>query len=276
MIFNQPSLARILRTAFPARPIFHYAQNEPFGRSTLRSARAVLDDVDGVICCSEFIAKRAAIQTGTNDPKIVPLLNGVDSVAFSPGAGDRNGPPVVLFVGRVSPHKGVHHLVDAALELRRRGVDFRLRIVGSSDLLTVAELSAYERDLRAAAVPLGDRCEFLPFVDRSGIADVYRSADVMTVPSAFDEPFGLVALEAQACGLPLVASTRGGLPEAGGTVGRYVDVGDPVAFADALQPLLVDAELRRRVSTESRRWAESMDWHHRFDQLLEITGVECP
>src|SRR5690606_5921178 len=96
----------------------------------------------------------------------------------------------ILFVGNMVRHKGAHHLLRAAIELARRGVEFRVRIVGSWGLSRWAELTPYERELRSIASPLGGRVLFEPFTGRDAIAEVYRRATVFCMPVEWDEPAG--------------------------------------------------------------------------------------
>jgi glycosyltransferase involved in cell wall biosynthesis len=148
-----------------------------------------------------------------------------------------------------------------------------VEIVGSSDLHDVGELSAYERDLRAAARPLGERCTFRPFVDRHGIPDVYRQADIVAMPADWDDPCPLVLLEAMASGAAVVASARGGIREIGGDAVRYVDPRDRHAFATALAELVRDDGARRRLASRAREAAEQQSWRKAAEKLLDVCGA---
>lgn len=271
IIHNQPHLARIVRALDRHRRVFLYCHNEPFGRANRVAARSTLRDLDGVICVSDFIANRARAQLGADSPKIHTILNGVDTRRFRPRREEsQTDEPVLLFVGRVSPEKGAHHLIRASVMLQSRGVHHRLRIVGSSDLAPTSGLSDYEHRLRDLAAPLGSSCEFVPFVDRSSIVEVYQSGDIFAMPTDWDDPCPLVTLEAMACGLPLIAAPRGGLPEVAGSAAVYTDVRDSALFASALEPLLRNPSLRADLRERSRRQAERLDWHRAAERLARV------
>lgn len=164
------------------------------------------------------------------------IYNGVRHPDDLKGAREHLDEPVrILTVGRLSPRKGTDVAVEAAAELRRRGWQMHLSLVGQ--VFTGYEW--YETELRnmVASSGLQDYVAFEGFC-----ADVwphYRSADVAMVPSRW-EPFGNTAVEAQLAGVPVVVTNRQGLPEtvADGAYGSIVNADDPVGLADAVEELL--------------------------------------
>ena len=112
---------------------------------------------------------------------------------------------------------------------------------------------------------------FVPTVDQRDLADWYAAASVVCVPS-YNESFGLVAIEAQACGTPVVAASVGGLATAvsDGVTGVLVDGHDPADYAAALHPLLVDPELREAMSAKAVRHAESFGWDVTAERTLAV------
>ena len=134
---------------------------------------------------------------------------------------------VVGFLGRLVPEKGILVLLEAAA----RDPRLRLRIGGSGPLR--ADLEA-----RATAAGIADRVEFVGPVDPDDVVAFYRTLDVLAVPSlptpSWTEQFGRVAVEAMACGVPVVSSDAGALPDVVGGAGIVVPAGDAAALADAL------------------------------------------
>lgn len=152
----------------------------------------------------------------------------------------------VLFVGRLVHSKGCHVLVDALHELRRRSLRPQVTIVGDGP----------EKQLlmnQVGDLKLSDQVRFVGRMSESDVAESMRSHDVTAVPSVWEEPFGLVALEAAACGCAVVASNIGGLPEAMGPTGRGFAAGDSLALADQLALALTEAAPDRKTSVSAEQ-----------------------
>jgi D-inositol-3-phosphate glycosyltransferase len=176
---------------------------------------------------------------------------------------------VVLFAGRLQPLKGPDVLVRAVHELARLdpGLAARTRLVflgGPSG--TGLELTGSPAEL---AAQLGVPATFLAPVPHGALREHYVAADAVAVPS-HSESFGLVALEAQACGTPVVAARVGGLPlaVAEGRSGLLVDGHDPADWAASLRRVLGDDPLRDQLGAAARPHARSMSWEATVDRLL--------
>lgn len=191
---------------------------------------------------------------------------GVEHALFGPG--DRSGAraaigrpddvPIVLFVGRIQPLKGPDVAIRAVHALRRR--DARLLIVGG------ASGSSGEGETQRAhqlvdELGLHDRVEFVPPQPHHILSSYYRAADVVVVPSR-SESFGLVALEASACGVPVVASAVGGLQSLvdDGVTGFLVPDRDPRRFAEAIDAILADPLLAASMSVAASERASAYTW----------------
>ena len=269
-VHNEPSGVEVLARGCPNARICLWVQNELFRSYTCRQVRRVLDHAHRVICCSEFIARGVARLVGVS-PKLVTVLNGVDTEKFFPANPQpENDPPIILFLGRMVPVKGPDVLVKAAIELKNRGIRFRLRMVGSRNFNAADELTHFERDLRSQASVLGDAVQFLPFQARQEVVGVYQSADILCVPSNWDEPLGLVVGEGMACGLPVVASRRGGIPEVGGQYIAYFDPPQTDELAKRLLHLIRQSTARTSIGKACRsRAVDFLDWTWRYRDLLE-------
>ncbi|MFL6089471.1 MAG: glycosyltransferase [Aeromicrobium sp.] len=176
------------------------------------------------------------------------------------GAGER----IVLFAGRLQPHKGPDVAIEAIAHLPD---DVRLVIVGGPSGSGLEHPEALS-DL-ASRLGVADRVTFVPPIGQDRLADWYVAADAVCVPS-HSESFGLVALEAQACGTPVVASAVGGLTTAvvDGVTGLLVPGHDPVDYARALGTLLDDAALRDTMGTKAAVHAAGFTWEATVDRLL--------
>lgn len=137
----------------------------------------------------------------------------------------------LLFVGRLVSDKGVDILIDALARLAQRGRRVRLTVIGDGP-----EATALKE--QAARLGVVAQIEFVGRQTGKALVSAFNMHQVLVVPSTWEEPFGVVALEAMACGcVPLVARS-GGLPEAVGAAGRVVPRGDPEALARAIEELL--------------------------------------
>jgi D-inositol-3-phosphate glycosyltransferase len=183
------------------------------------------------------------------------------------------GARVALFVGRFQPVKGPDTAIRSLAEA------IRLDPGGTEDLvLALVGGPSGPRpdavgDLRrlADSLGIGDRVRFFPPLRHEGLPEVYAAADVVLVPSR-SESFGLVALEAQACGVPVVASSVGGLRHVveDGTSGLLVPPNDPAAFARGIVTILRDPGLARRLGTGAHDRAATYPWEVTADRLTSV------
>ena len=201
------------------------------------------------------------------DPDAVDVVApGVDLSVFSPrgrpgvqaGQGFLPGVFHVVFAGRIQRMKGPQVLVEAAAELRRRRPDIPLRIsiLGAGSGASVLDLAPLVR-----RHGLQDTVSLRPPAEPRQLADWFRAADVVAVPS-FSESFGLVALEAQACGTPVLAANVGGLPMAvrNGRSGVLVDGHAPARWAAELEALYDGADRRRTLGEGAAAHAQAFGW----------------
>ena len=258
-----------LTRRFRGKVVLHLG-NEVFRSWRAPEIRRVIERTHVTVAVSDYLADGIAARLGSRPDNLHVLRNGVDSDTFRPALRRQDGPPTILFVGNVVPHKGAHHLVAAAHVLSRRTRDFRVRIVGSAGLRPAEGLSDYELALRRAAAPLGGLVEFVPFVDRRALPDVYASADVFCMPVEWQEPAGQVVTEAMASGLPVVSAPSGGIPEYLGPDGIYADPHDPDRLADALHLLVTQPDERLRRGSALRARAESMTWEGNVQRLMGL------
>jgi D-inositol-3-phosphate glycosyltransferase len=219
------------------------------------------------------------------DPdKVVVVPPGVDLSLFSPG--DRRAaraavglPPhakVLLFVGRIQPLKAPEVLVKAAAELLGRHPEWRGELVVAVLGGPSGSGLAHPHSLEDLATSLGvaPQVRFVPPVPRRELAEWYRAADLVAVPS-HSESFGLVAVEAQACGTPVVAADVGGLPTAVGDAGVLVDGHEIPKWADALEGLLLNPGQREMLSRKAIQHAALFGWDRTTERLYEVYVEAC-
>lgn len=197
----------------------------------------VMDTIyGGILALSEFI-REDYLKTSTLDPKRAYIwYNCVDTKRFRPGPpplalrtrlgfGDRDF--VVLFCGRLDPDKGIHKLMEALALLPVPQI--KLLIVGSP-FFGRTQQSSFLRRLEQQARALGNRVQFTGYIPNEDLPDYYRLADLVCVPTLVEEAAGLVAVEAMACGRPVLATRSGGMPEyLEGSQAVLVERGDNIA-----------------------------------------------
>ena len=199
--------------------------------------------------------------------RIATIPCGVDTDLFTPGDRaearrrlDLDGRPLLLWVGRIAPIKGLDTLLDAVARLSESGQDMRLLVVGGD---ADERTSGHETSLRQRIerLGLGDSVRFLG-PQPQGVLPLYYAASDVTVLPSYYESFGMVALEAMACGSPVIASRVGGLVTTvrDGVTGFLVPDGDVEALAERIETLVGDPELRWRLGREGVRWAAQHRW----------------
>lgn len=271
------ALALRRRWAVPVLQMFHTlgrlknrvarsgAELEPAIR--LAEETRIVSAADRIVAAN--VVERAELlrDHGAHAQRIATIPCGVDTELFAPG--DRaaarralglDGRPTLLWVGRIAPIKGLDTLLDAVERLHVTGTAVRLLIVGGD---ADEPWNGHERALRDQIERLGlsDAVSFLGPQPQDLLPTYYVAADVTVVPSYY-ESFGMVALEAMACGSPVIASRVGGLVTTvrDGVTGFLVPESDVGALADRIQALIADPDLRWRIGREGVRWAAQHRW----------------
>ena len=239
----------------------------------------VVAESDRLICNTGTEARELVDLYGADPTRIVTIPPGVDLARFRPG--DRAAaraelglPPdavVLAFAGRIQPLKAPDVLLHAAAALLARDPALRARLVvlvaGGPSGSGLAEPTGLQQ--LATRLGLDDVVRFLPPQAAPGLATVFRAADVVAVPS-HNESFGLVALEAQACGTPVVAARVGGLPVAvaDGRSGVLVDGHRAGPWADALASVALHPARRAELARGAVAHAQRFSWDRTTDALL--------
>jgi D-inositol-3-phosphate glycosyltransferase len=191
---------------------------------------------------------------------------------------------IVTFVGRIQPHKGPEVLIRAVTEMVGHSPALRAKlitmIVGGASGANGAEVDRLKELVNWLGI--SDVVRFAPPVERKDLADYYRAADLVCVPS-YSESFGLVALEAQACGTPVVASAVGGLRTAvaDGISGVLVDGHNPRAWSSVIARLLQEPQRRILLSMGALEHASHFGWAATsrgtldiYDRVLDMQEAE--
>jgi D-inositol-3-phosphate glycosyltransferase len=236
--------------------------------------RKVLASVDRTVAFSEHEREAIVRLYNARGHNIDVIPCGVDVGLFRPMNQSRakkklglEGSKVVLYVGRIEPIKGVDILLGAVAQLEHRDLVKTLIVGGEPDGdAEIGRLEAMSRELG-----ISSQVSFLGRVEQKELPVYYNAADVCVVPSYY-ESFGLVALEAMACGVPVVASRVGGLASVvkGGVTGYLIPWRCPEPFADCLDVLLNNPVMRDAMGKASRSLALTMQWSAVADSLMDL------
>jgi D-inositol-3-phosphate glycosyltransferase len=265
------------------------AGDRPEPKARVIGEEQVVAEADRLVANTRVAARDLLDRYDADPARVAVVEPGVDLDRFRPAVGDRDaarlaarrrlGLPtagyLVAFVGRIQPLKAPDVLIRAVAALRDRDPAI-------ADELTVVICggpsgSGLDRPTAlielAASLGVADRVRFLPPQTGEDLPALYRAADLVAVPS-YNESFGLVALEAQACGTPVLAAAVGGLVTAveDGVSGVLIDGHDPVDWAATLAKLLPDRLRRATLSRGAERHARHFSWHRTVSGLLTVYG----
>lgn len=261
-------LAAARRAGIPMVLTLHSSQRRTLRVSGVRSAalKVVGSMIEGV---GERRADRILVLTdrlrdelvadGLDGDRIRVVPSGVNPALFGEASYVPRGGRCILFLGRLHPQKGVDTLVRAMADLP----DAQLVLAGDGPDRAQLERLAVQLGVR-------DRIRFLGFVGHDAVPKLFRSADVFVMPSRYEE-LGTAIIEAMACGLPVVASRTGGIPDLveDGHTGLLTPPGDPVALAEALGRVLSDVDLAVALGCAARERSTAYRWPALANRVLQ-------
>ena len=241
------------------------AEREPALR--IAEEHTIVAGADRLVAANVIERGHLIAEYDADPAKIAVIPCGVDTALFAPGDAEAAraalglpGGPLLLYVGRIAPIKGLETLLDALGCLRGAGHPARLIVVGGE---TDERRDGHESELRrrASRQGLASAVTFVGAQPQEQLRDYYVAADATVLPSYY-ESFGMVALEAMACGSAVIASRVGGLQTTvrDGVTGLLVSEGDPCALAATTARVLDDSALRWRLGREGVRWAAGHRW----------------
>jgi spore coat protein SA len=248
-----------------------------------------LREADSIIFCSNYFAEQTRRAWPQYSGRCRTVYNGVTLSEFEGAKVERENPKRLLFVGRISPDKGVHILVEAFAAVLEKHPTAELRIVGpfatlpKSFCLSMAQEPIVQDLAKFYGRPYVDQLwerttpatkkeiEILGPISRAELVNEFKTAGVLVLPSIYPEGFGIPIVEAGACYAPAVCARRGGMPEVveDGKTGLIVEATDVAGLADALNKLLDDESLRQSMGRAAHdRVVNNFTWDRIADSLL--------
>ena len=298
-VLNFSQIVPVIRRLNPGIKIVLHMQCEWLTQLDRAMIEGRLRETNSVIGCSEYITGKIRTRFPGLAERCHTVYNGVDTDHFSPRldqtpANKKDGTRL-LFVGRISPEKGVHVLLDAFQNLVQRHPQTELEIVGPEWRAPLEFIVAGSDDPRVSALrpfyagnylsrlttslppELSTRISFAGHVPHHQLPAYYRASDLLINPS-LSEAFGISLVEAMATAIPVVATQVGGMQEVveHGKTGLLVEAGDARALAEAISRLLSDGERRRSMGEAGRaRAVELFSWEQVVNELGRCYNKLC-
>ena len=295
---NYWSWCRNLSSARTGHKLVLEMQAEWLSQMDPRAVGRQLEHADAVVTVSDHIARLFKQALPGYRGLVATAYNGVNVDVFRPAAEpvtESAGERSILFVGRTSPEKGVHVLIEAFAKIAALHDDARLDIVGPRTTLPARHLVALSDDPVVRGLSafydgsittdyqgylndlvqkrgLTDKVRFHGSLPHQKLVEIYQRSYVVCNPS-FSESFGISIVEGMACAKPVVAANIGGMQETivHGTTGFHVEPDQPDALASAVSRILVDSALARRMGTSGReRAVTQFTWAARARRLLDL------
>ena len=296
-IFNLPQFAPLVKFINPRAKIVLNMQCDWAAQLDRNFIERGVRRADAIVACSQDVASKIRDRFPEYAERCITIYNGAEPNEFSPAGSERakraNGK--IIYVGRLSPEKGVHVLLEAFKRVIERHPESHLEIIGGQSVMPWPMLRTFTDDPAVTALgrfyecdyaeylraqtsgSLERRVSFVGALPHSEVAARVREAGILVQPSLY-EPFGIPVVEGMLAGLAVVASRVGGMPELirDGETGLLVKPNDPDALASALLRLLEDPSFARRLASAARLHAShSFSWDSSVDALMRCCGAIC-
>lgn len=266
-------LVTSLHTSAHVKNLRAAAGEDPEPDFRVEGEQQVVDGSDALVVNTTTEAGQMVDLYGARPERLHVITPGIDPMVHHPPRPDPRDakpdpatPVEVLMAARLQPLKGPGLLVEAIRRLVADGLPVHATVIGNGDPDYLGRLRSL-----VSQYGLESRITFVHALPAALLADRMRAADIVAVPSS-SETFGLVALEAQACATPVVASRIDGLAEAvrDGSTGLLVGERTPTAWAEALRTLVLDPGLRRRLGAAAAARAGVMTWSATASRTAEV------
>ncbi|PPD01214.1 MAG: group 1 glycosyl transferase [Methylotenera sp.] len=284
-LHNEPNILLFLRKRTGQKIVLHMHNDHLSMRLFRPLYRRALTKVDRVICVSDYIRRQAVSHFPEFADKFSVVFNATDPDIFKPYGDEaecqlkdvirlEQGKKYLLYVGRLSPVKGVHVLIEAFSEIHRRMPDVHLIIAGSSFFGGAAK-TAYEQQLVDLAESVSDAIIFTGYLPHQKLKYLYSIVDMVVLSSVWQDPCPLVVLESMASGTCLVSSSVGGIPEIveNGITGILVEPANPELLATAICMTLGDTTMLKEMESNARQKIISgYTWERLVCELENLFG----
>ncbi len=258
-VHNRANLALAMAQALPDVPVTLFLHNDPQGMRAAKAAAQRRDLLDRmrVVCVSRYLRDR--FMAGIDHPRTEPIVlpNAIDLDALPPSLPAAARDKRFLFVGRVVADKGADAFVRAFAAIRHALPDWQATIIGADRFTPASPETPFIRGLVPAARQAGiDMPGYRPHAE---ILHAMARAAIVVVPSRWQEPFGLTALEAMASGAALICAPSGGMPDVAGEAALYAPPDPPGALEAAMLALATDLPRREALAAAGQARAAAFN-----------------
>jgi spore coat protein SA len=285
VIHNEPNFLFFMQKK-PQQTLILHMHNAHLGIAIFRPFyRRALKRVDKIICVSDYIRRHAVQYFPEYAEKFIVVFNATDPAVFKPYGDEavnhlkglvniESDKTYLLYVGRLTEIKGVHVLIKAFLSIHAQRPNSRLIIVGSSFFGGAAKTD-YEQSLVELAKPVSHAIIFTGFMPHEKLRYIYSAADVVVLPSVWQDPCPLVVLEAFASGTCLVSTAVGGVPEIvkNGINGLLVNAGDSEQLAKTVLEILSNLLSKNQIEQAARQLILAGYTWERLVKQIEIEFI---
>jgi len=223
-----------------------------------------------IITVSQTASRHITDTFGISEDKLRVIYNGIDTDIFSPSPKvNRLENRLLVVISRDTAVKGLRYMLEALAILRQKHNLELIVVAKETDNITTQKL--------ISNLGIRDYVKFIDEIDTDELVNQYRLASVVVIPSIY-EGFGLPAAEAMACGVPVVSTTAGALPEVVGDAGILVPSADTKALAEAISALVVSPNKRNNLSRIGRkRIVQMFNWRNTAQRTVDVyaEAIEC-
>jgi len=261
---NRPGYALKLKGKVTGKIVYHI-HNDILNNES-KYASEIYKSASRIITVSNYI--RGRVHTiNPSDKKCVTIHNGIDTLAFSMDVTPAHIPSlnnndfIIVFSGRINDEKGIMELISA-MTLLGKASPIKLLVLGSPFYGNVTHEDSFICKLKDMAEPIRNRIVFTGYISHSEMPHYLKMADIAIIPSVWDDPFPTTVLEAQAMGLPIITTQRGGIPEEVSTRNAILLKTDNQFIdnlTDAILDLYKNPQKRERMANESKKRAKLFD-----------------
>jgi glycosyltransferase involved in cell wall biosynthesis len=223
-----------------------------------------------IITVSQTASRHITDTFGISEDKLRVIYNGIDTDIFSPSPKvNRLENRLLVVISRDTAVKGLRYMLEALAILRQKHNLELIVVAKETDNITTQKL--------ISNLGIRDYVKFIDEIDTAELVNQYRLASVVVIPSIY-EGFGLPAAEAMACGVPVVSTTAGALPEVVGDAGILVPSADTKALAEAISALVVSPNKRKHLSEMGRkRIVQMFNWRNTAQRTVDVyaEAIKC-